>query len=124
MSTTCRPLGAGGCTETCPRFLAADYADDGERTHDEGSSMPATTGPQLNWERIARSQIHKTRIEILDFIAEKGEASPNQISEELNIRLGNVAYHARVLREAGFLVLAYTVPARGAVEHFYRLATS
>jgi hypothetical protein len=34
--------------------------------------------------------------------------------------VGTVAYHVRVLNEGDWVFLAYTRPARGALEHFYQ----
>ncbi len=39
------------------------------------------------------------------------------------VPLNNLAYHVRKLAQAGVLQEEFTVPRRGAIEHFYRLAT-
>lgn len=47
--------------------------------------------------------------------------SPNEIATLLGERVPNVAYHVRILLDAGILQLASTVQRRGALEHYYRL---
>jgi DNA-binding transcriptional ArsR family regulator len=47
-------------------------------------------------------------------------ASPNELSKTLNITVGTIAYHMRVLERAEIVELVRTRPARGATEHFYR----
>lgn len=47
-------------------------------------------------------------------------ASPNELSKEMNARLGTVSYHVRLLEQMGFAELVETKQRRGAVEHFYR----
>jgi DNA-binding transcriptional ArsR family regulator len=46
--------------------------------------------------------------------------SPNQLSQRLGERLGNVSYHVRFLADLGAIELVDTQPRRGAVEHFYK----
>jgi len=47
-------------------------------------------------------------------------SSPRAVSEALDERIGNVAYHTRRLLDAECIELVRTEPKRGAVEHFYR----
>lgn len=85
--------------------------------------MTATdaTETTLDWERLARTAIHPTKLRILEALAAAGEPrSPNQLSNELDEPLGNVSYHVRQLVSQGHLTLDGTAPRRGAVEHFYR----
>jgi DNA-binding transcriptional ArsR family regulator len=65
---------------------------------------------------------HPLRISIM---REAGEPfSPKQLSDrwggEVSLQL--IAYHVRLLAEAGLLKLESTRPRRGAVEHFYKAA--
>jgi DNA-binding transcriptional ArsR family regulator len=66
---------------------------------------------------------HPLRMRILTLVAERGEASPVEMSRELGRPLATVSHHTRVLRDSGYIELARTEPRRGALEHFYR-ATS
>jgi DNA-binding transcriptional ArsR family regulator len=70
--------------------------------------------------QIARVLSHPLRPRILQILTERGEASPNEIAAELDVPLGTLSYHARLLRDAGWIELVREVPRRGAVEHFYR----
>jgi DNA-binding transcriptional ArsR family regulator len=70
--------------------------------------------------RIARVLSHPLRPQILQIITTRGEASPNEIANELNVPLGTLSYHTRLLRDYGWIELVREVPRRGAVEHFYR----
>jgi DNA-binding transcriptional ArsR family regulator len=70
--------------------------------------------------QIARVLSHPLRPRILQILTLRGEASPNEIAAELNVPLGTLSYHTRLLRDAGWIELVREVPRRGAVEHFYR----
>jgi DNA-binding transcriptional ArsR family regulator len=70
--------------------------------------------------KIARVLSHPLRPRILQILAVRGEASPNEIAAELEVPLGTLSYHTRLLRDAGWIELVREVPRRGAVEHFYR----
>jgi DNA-binding transcriptional ArsR family regulator len=70
---------------------------------------------------LARVLTHPLRPRILELLSARGEASPNQIASELRVPLGTISYHARLLRDLGWIELVRTVPRRGAVEHFYRV---
>jgi DNA-binding transcriptional ArsR family regulator len=70
--------------------------------------------------QIARVLSHPLRPRILQILAIRGEASPNEIAAELDVPLGTLSYHTRLLRDAGWIELVREVPRRGAVEHFYR----
>jgi DNA-binding transcriptional ArsR family regulator len=64
---------------------------------------------------------HPLRVEILRLL-EEGPNSPNRMSKRLGKDLSNVSYHTRVLlEECDCIELVETRPARGALEHFYRL---
>src|SRR3954465_5922288 len=51
-------------------------------------------------------------------------ASPNQLARELDLPLGRVSYHIRLLADLGAIELGRTEPRRGALEHFYRAVTT
>jgi DNA-binding transcriptional ArsR family regulator len=51
-------------------------------------------------------------------------ASPNQLARELELPLGRVSYHIRLLNDLGAIELVRTEPRRGALEHFYQAVTS
>jgi DNA-binding transcriptional ArsR family regulator len=70
--------------------------------------------------QIARVLSHPLRPRILEILTYRGEASPNEIAAELDVPLGTLSYHTRLLRDAGWIELVREVPRRGAVEHFYR----
>jgi DNA-binding transcriptional ArsR family regulator len=70
--------------------------------------------------QIARVLSHPLRPRILQILTLRGEASPNEIAAELDVPLGTLSYHTRLLRDAGWIELVREVPRRGAVEHFYR----
>jgi DNA-binding transcriptional ArsR family regulator len=75
-------------------------------------------------ERLAKALSHRLRVRILQRLTEAGEASPSQLADALDERIGNVSYHVRVLRELDCLELVRTEPRRGALEHFYRAKVS
>jgi len=69
---------------------------------------------------IAKALSHPLRVQILERIEEE-DASPAALSKQMDgVALGLIAYHVKVLEEAGFLELVETRPRRGAVEHIYR----
>jgi DNA-binding transcriptional ArsR family regulator len=70
--------------------------------------------------QVARILSHPLRPRILQILALRGEASPNEIAAELGVPLGTLSYHTRLLRDSGWIQLVREVPRRGAVEHFYR----
>jgi DNA-binding transcriptional ArsR family regulator len=63
---------------------------------------------------------HPLRMRLLTFVAERGEASPVEMSRALDVPLATVSHHTRVLRDLGYVELSRTEPRRGAVEHYYR----
>jgi DNA-binding transcriptional ArsR family regulator len=63
---------------------------------------------------------HPLRMRLLTFIAERGEASPVEMSRALDMPLATVSHHTRVLRDLRYVELSRTEPRRGAVEHYYR----
>lgn len=63
---------------------------------------------------------HPLRRRILRLMSDGREASPSEIAKQLGETLSNVAYHVRVLVDAGALQAAGEKPVRGATQHFYR----
>jgi len=63
---------------------------------------------------------HPLRRRILRVLATGRSASATDLSEMLDVRLGNIAYHMKVLSELNVLWLASTQQVRGAQERFYR----
>jgi DNA-binding transcriptional ArsR family regulator len=50
---------------------------------------------------------------------DEGVMSPSEMSEQLDIPIGNVSYHVRQLKDLGLIKLVRETPRRGAVEHHY-----
>jgi DNA-binding transcriptional ArsR family regulator len=71
-------------------------------------------------QRIAKAVSHPLRRDVLEFIVERGEASPNEAATALGASLGTVSYHVHILRDLECVELVRTEPRRGALEHFYR----
>jgi DNA-binding transcriptional ArsR family regulator len=69
---------------------------------------------------VLKALAHPLRMRMLTLVAERGEASPVQMSRALDQPLATVSHHARVLRDSGCIELSRTEPRRGAVEHYYR----
>jgi DNA-binding transcriptional ArsR family regulator len=65
---------------------------------------------------------HERRRQILRAMADDKAISPMEISKNLSLPLSGVSYHTRVLAACGAIELVSTGPARGAVQHFYRLS--
>lgn len=70
-------------------------------------------------QRMVRSLAHPLRIQILERLTDH-VASPNGLATELEVGLGDVAYHTRALDRFGALELVETAQRRGATEHFYK----
>jgi DNA-binding transcriptional ArsR family regulator len=88
--------------------------------------MPLPDDPgQLD--RVAssfRGLAHPTRLRILAALQADAVLSPTQLLTRITTDTGlaNVAYHTRELTSLGLLSPAGQRPARGALEHFYRLS--
>lgn len=64
--------------------------------------------------------IHPVRLEILKLAVKNEEPiSPNRVAGELGECLSNVSYHARVLSDAGALVVVEEQPPQGALRQLY-----
>lgn len=67
---------------------------------------------------------HPVRVKALRLIMDSAEpVSPKQITVALKEKLPNVSYHVRMLLDAEVISQRSTRPRRGAVEHFYGLAS-
>lgn len=81
----------------------------------------------IDWEAVGRSgkTLHPIRQAILEYLDKEGKGSPNQISEETGHPLGLVSYHMKVMLKykEPWVATAGTRPRRGALEHFYKLAS-
>ena len=69
--------------------------------------------------RLIRALGHPTRDRILRTLW-GGEASPADLAKELDIPLGHLAYHFRVLLQCDAIELVRTEPVRGTLKHVYR----
>jgi DNA-binding transcriptional ArsR family regulator len=69
---------------------------------------------------LLKAMAHPLRARLLELVTDRGEASPVELSRQLDEPLPTVSHHMRVLRELGCVELTRTVPRRGAVEHYYR----
>jgi DNA-binding transcriptional ArsR family regulator len=76
----------------------------------------------MDWERVARAQIHPTRLAVLEAIYEaRGPISAAMIAREHPETLGVVAHHVRQLRKAGLVEQVGQRQRRGAIEHLYKV---
>jgi DNA-binding transcriptional ArsR family regulator len=60
---------------------------------------------------------HPVKVRALTVLTERS-ASPKEIADQLDLPIGQVSYHVRVLEEMGMIELIGTRQVRGAVEHF------
>src|SRR3954454_16508277 len=74
-------------------------------------------------EALLRAISHPLRHRLLTMLDGR-TASPNQLARELDLPLGRVSYHIRLLADLGAIELVSTEPRRGALEHFYRAVTT
>lgn len=74
----------------------------------------------INDPRLIKALAHPLRVRILSVLETRELASPNELSDELEVSLGVVSYHVRRLHALGFLELVRRTPRRGAIEHHYR----
>ena len=70
--------------------------------------------------RLVKALAHPVRVRVLS-ILEQRSATPKELAREVGIRLENMSYHVRTLRDFGFIELERKRMVRGAVEHRYRL---
>ena len=83
---------------------------------------PAQDSGELD-EALLRAISHPLRHRLLGMLDGR-TASPNMLARELNLPLGRVSYHIRLLSDLGAIELVRTEPRRGALEHFYRAVTT
>jgi DNA-binding transcriptional ArsR family regulator len=69
--------------------------------------------------RLVKALAHPLRVRILGLL-ENRVMTPKALAAELGLRLENVSYHVRILRDFGFIKLERKKQVRGAVEHHYR----
>lgn len=69
--------------------------------------------------RLVKALAHPLRVRILGLL-ESRTMTPKAIAAELGMRLENVSYHVRILRDFGFIKLERKKQVRGAIEHHYR----
>ena len=74
-------------------------------------------------EALLRAISHPLRHRLLGMLDGR-TASPNMLARELDLPLGRVSYHIRLLADLGAIELVRTEPRRGALEHFYRATMS
>jgi DNA-binding transcriptional ArsR family regulator len=72
--------------------------------------------------RVGRAFSHPLRIRIVLALADTEEASPLDLSAQVDAPLGTVSYHVRYLCDLGAIELRRMVPRRGALQHYYALA--
>lgn len=70
----------------------------------------------MTWERALAHPLRRQLFE--EFRAR--DASPVELAKQLDLPLGVVSYHVRVLAQAGLLELHSRTYVRGAVQHHYR----
>jgi DNA-binding transcriptional ArsR family regulator len=73
-------------------------------------------------EALLKAISHPLRHRLLSLLDDR-VASPNELARELQLPLGRVSYHIRLLADLGAIELVRTEPRRGALEHFYRAVT-
>lgn len=78
----------------------------------------------VDWERLARSEIHHRRVAVLEILSLDGgrTLSVTEMGHELQTTTSDAYYHVSKLAPKGLVRLALTLPQRGFIEHFYCLA--
>jgi DNA-binding transcriptional ArsR family regulator len=69
--------------------------------------------------RYVKAMSHPLRVRILAILDERS-ASPHELSQILDARLGTTAYHVRTLEQFGLIKLVRETKVRGAIQHHYR----
>lgn len=72
-------------------------------------------------QEMVKALSHPIRVEILEALQDR-VASPSELSEEMDQRLGVISYHARTLVKSGCLELVHAEPRRGSLENFFAVA--
>lgn len=68
--------------------------------------------------QLAKALSHPIRVEILQALRNR-VASPDELSREMDEKLGVISYHASALAWCGFLELIDTRPRQGSIERFF-----
>ena len=69
---------------------------------------------------VAKAFTHPLRGHIWVTLFERGEVSPTEIADELELKVTEVSYHFRALNRRNLIRLVREVPRRGVDEHFYK----
>ena len=87
-------------------------------------SRESSDSPSVDWECVARMEIHPRRFGLLQILSLDGcrTLSPSECAYELQTNIADANYHMTVLAQSGIVRLAHTIPVRGVAEHFYCLA--
>src|SRR4051794_11570163 len=83
--------------------------------------MSRTDSAEEELARLARLLSHRVRVQILDLLHEQ-DASPSDLTPRIGESLSAVAYHFKLLADAGALELRGTRQVRGAIERTYGLS--
>jgi DNA-binding transcriptional ArsR family regulator len=70
--------------------------------------------------QIVKALAHLDRVRILMTLIELDEAGPRELARKLDVSLGEVGYHIKVLKDLGVIEPVRTETHRGWVEHYYR----
>jgi hypothetical protein len=81
----------------------------------------------LNWEAIARSEVHPLRLSILERMLSSPPAddpgwSASTLASALDVPLAPISHHVRLRRDRGWLVERGRRQVRGAIQTFYGLS--
>jgi DNA-binding transcriptional ArsR family regulator len=80
----------------------------------EGKNLKQVIDPT-----VAKVFTHPLRGHVWVTLFERGEVSPTEIANELDLDVSEVSYHFRELKKRKLIKLARTVQRRGFDEHFY-----
>src|SRR3954469_1052640 len=89
----------------------------------DDTEMEGPQDPQELDDALLKAISHPLRHRLLGMLDGR-VASPNELARELELPLGRVSYHIRLLHELGAIELVRAEPRRGALEHFYRAVTT
>lgn len=79
---------------------------------------------KVKWERFAVAMVHEVPVAIVRMLETERELSPKEMSDRLKLPLGRVSYHVRLLADRKLITCTRVESRRGALEHYYRLATN
>lgn len=72
-------------------------------------------------QELVRALSHPIRMRILEKLQGR-VASPAELSQELNQRVGVISYHANTLLKCGCVELVHSEPRRGSVENYFGIS--